>query len=950
VGDSGNARGGPPHCHFELTSGYRYLNPTPSLRAARRVKQPVVPSVQPALKPEKGEIRLDGAVRTFSGGTTLVVRVLSTSDDKGHVHPEAHPVKRWVTLRNDTLLRRRDAPDQPITAVDLTPGLPIIVIGRDKGKDHALPARLAAVDPAPVYARNRRTDMPSFITPFDRPAIPADSYMPPYVMVSGNPKWSELTAVLIAGGENRNDQDETYTANVNNLAPYARLFHDQGVRVLEFGRNNSDPAAIARAVHEASFIVYSGQPDRERGGLAIAGSSNGSRTVLTPDILQRTWQPLPGALMIYAGPCGASGSATAERSVTQETAARRVTAFSTPFLQMGCAFLADWEGAGILQEMFRGKSISEAYRKATGKDSLIQNSLDGGRTQLIAQEHLGAITTWRHAFCGDPNLTLEKMAAAVAQPADRSESPTVWKALALVYPRLDVRLPQGAGGAHVQMGMTQEQLDSAIHELQVWPRYMERVTHGLCHVDLTIQIVRHPLSALSAVTPGQGARPTPADTQPDLAALKAEGKFDTVMTVWFAAGGLLRVAPASVDVSSGAIWTDTALGSDPLPNAGAGLPDVSNLFVKRWLQGVTAYARQRGFGVAAYSDAAQAGYAADSENWVRALVGSSMPAKTGSRGLGAAFWRSGTPLQPAAILPVQLLSPPNNSTWERIPTLKWVASNADSYRVEIYDPAAPDRPIYTAVTHDAFLALPDDRIPFGQMVSWQVIAQHNGVSAPPGDRFNLIHDHPTRPALINLTARPSNLPWSGGRLDLSLEVKGHGSVSSLHAETTLWDGRTVSCDLQAGRAALWTGQLEIPANRTGRAAAAHVVVTSIDEQGNRTEGPTLEVSIPPRSPAAGPRLWPVGNWDPARPVRGTLGFRADADRYAQAGGTEYAFTVDGAIVARFRRAPFSYNWDSTTVADGRHLVSILKIDPVDDTRTVADLLEVTVQNGDAGGR
>jgi uncharacterized protein YkwD len=173
VGDSGNARGGPPHCHFELTQSGRYLNPAPSLRAARRLKEPVVVLAQAQLRPGLGEIRLDGEVRSCNGGKTLVLRVLACTDGKGHTTPVSHPLHRWVTLEGTTTLRRRDTPDQPLTPADLKTGLPIFVIGPDRGKDHAVPARLAAIEPAPApqqvaaaerWGGKRFTGLPGFDT------------------------------------------------------------------------------------------------------------------------------------------------------------------------------------------------------------------------------------------------------------------------------------------------------------------------------------------------------------------------------------------------------------------------------------------------------------------------------------------------------------------------------------------------------------------------------------------------------------------------------------------------------------------------------------------------------------------------------------------------------------------------------------------------------------------
>jgi uncharacterized protein YkwD len=146
VGDSGNARGGEPHCHFELTCRGRYLNPAPSLRAARKLTRPVYIPPQQQLRPAKGEVRLDGSVRSYDG-KLLVLRVVFWMDAKGHTVAQSHPRRRYIVIAPDTQLRRRDQPDQRLQPDEIKPGLPLIVLGTDHGAERAVTARLAAADP-----------------------------------------------------------------------------------------------------------------------------------------------------------------------------------------------------------------------------------------------------------------------------------------------------------------------------------------------------------------------------------------------------------------------------------------------------------------------------------------------------------------------------------------------------------------------------------------------------------------------------------------------------------------------------------------------------------------------------------------------------------------------------------------------------------------------------------
>lgn len=71
-----------------------YCNPAFSLRAAHRLKTPLVILPHPELSPEPGEVRLDGVVRSFDGGKTLVMRTLAVTLHDGKPTVCATPTRR----------------------------------------------------------------------------------------------------------------------------------------------------------------------------------------------------------------------------------------------------------------------------------------------------------------------------------------------------------------------------------------------------------------------------------------------------------------------------------------------------------------------------------------------------------------------------------------------------------------------------------------------------------------------------------------------------------------------------------------------------------------------------------------------------------------------------------------------------------------------------------------
>jgi transglycosylase-like protein with SLT domain/peptidase M23-like protein len=99
-GDSGNARNVGSHLHFELhgPDGLVY-NAAPSLRAATKIAEPIAVLFPTQAKPNAGEIRLDGFVKSVDPENYRVVLDLAdTLDPDGHAKANTFP--KLVELRN----------------------------------------------------------------------------------------------------------------------------------------------------------------------------------------------------------------------------------------------------------------------------------------------------------------------------------------------------------------------------------------------------------------------------------------------------------------------------------------------------------------------------------------------------------------------------------------------------------------------------------------------------------------------------------------------------------------------------------------------------------------------------------------------------------------------------------------------------------------------------------
>jgi uncharacterized protein YkwD len=145
VGDSGNAEDSGAHLHFELWGLEGVINAAPSLQAAQVLQTPRVNLSAPELKPDSGEVRLDGCVRSFdSARRVLVMDLVSRTLPDGKSEAILKPRRAWIEV-GEAAIHRRDDPARNLTAGDLTPGLSVTIIGKEQGKEKSTLARVAAV-------------------------------------------------------------------------------------------------------------------------------------------------------------------------------------------------------------------------------------------------------------------------------------------------------------------------------------------------------------------------------------------------------------------------------------------------------------------------------------------------------------------------------------------------------------------------------------------------------------------------------------------------------------------------------------------------------------------------------------------------------------------------------------------------------------------------------------
>lgn len=146
-GDSGNAEGTGPHCHFELHDdvGGGVLNACPSLTDAEHATVPIVIDPCPTLKPSEGQTRWDLVVVQVDRERNVVVGDLVSCWQGASLCACAFPKRVYIRLSGSTKLFARNHPDDARSVQDLKVGGFVSAIGATPAADQAMDAGSLAI-------------------------------------------------------------------------------------------------------------------------------------------------------------------------------------------------------------------------------------------------------------------------------------------------------------------------------------------------------------------------------------------------------------------------------------------------------------------------------------------------------------------------------------------------------------------------------------------------------------------------------------------------------------------------------------------------------------------------------------------------------------------------------------------------------------------------------------
>jgi uncharacterized protein YkwD len=161
VGNSGDARGGDPHLHFELEHGAVLINAFRSLKQAQHINAPRYILPAPTELPTKGEVRMDAVVRTVDiGRQVMAVWAVAYRNADGKETVVTKPLQKWLRIAPGTVIVHREDATGPVALTDLQSGDEVTLFCPAKTEAATLaPKRLLAElmpRPAPMVASARR--------------------------------------------------------------------------------------------------------------------------------------------------------------------------------------------------------------------------------------------------------------------------------------------------------------------------------------------------------------------------------------------------------------------------------------------------------------------------------------------------------------------------------------------------------------------------------------------------------------------------------------------------------------------------------------------------------------------------------------------------------------------------------------------------------------------------
>src|SRR4051812_24057476 len=110
----------------------------------------------------------------------------------------------------------------------------------------------------------------------------------------------------------------------------------------------------------------------------------------------------------------------------------------------------------------------------------------------------------------------------------------VWRALLIVYPEIDVRLPLASGRTkrRFHYRASEQELADATGSFRAFPALASRLTKGAAHVEATIVQSNKPLKTVTRESGSETFWPSPDDARRELDSFAPAGTLESIFIFW----------------------------------------------------------------------------------------------------------------------------------------------------------------------------------------------------------------------------------------------------------------------------------------------------------------------------------------------------------------------------------------------------------------------------------
>ena len=179
-----------------------------------------------------------------------------------------------------------------------------------------------------------------------------------------------------------------------------------------------------------------------------------------------------------------------------------------------------------------------------------------------------------------------------------------WKALLIVYRRIDVRIPAaGFPQDRFVNELTAGEMEDALNSFRAFPRLAEELSNGEASVTYQTMMVDEPLTSVTPLRENS-FWPSPDDTRKELDAFAHAGRHDSVFVLWpqtnFSSGVQIPCLGWGLGMEPGE-WSNGATYAT-VGNALSStwnVPVVGEVWLHEWLHGVCRAFAEKGFAMPA---------------------------------------------------------------------------------------------------------------------------------------------------------------------------------------------------------------------------------------------------------------------------------------------------------------------------------------------------------------